>query len=297
MWMHDEWGSGWSFIGPTETPNTRLLELAIISDEISLDLEESIHHGKAFGFHKYEIRCLDDYEHRIPYFRPGHMERLEELVADGSMEITALTPGTFKIDLSDSTSLRRELEETLPRTCEMALRLKAPRIITFGFMREEGIEEAAVVEALLKAADIIGSFGLEMPVENEPGSYCDTGVNTARIIKAIGQSHVGINWDPANAVVAGEAAYPVGYAAVLPYIQNIHLKDAVPIPPDKWENRLLGDGDVDWPGQMRAFLKDKPVGHLTLETHVFPLLESTREDLRRLKQLMDDAREHAKDPA
>jgi sugar phosphate isomerase/epimerase len=267
------------------------LELAIISDEISLDLEESFRIGEELGFRKYEIRCFDDYEHRVPNLLPGRVERLAELVDNGSIEITAITPGTFKFNLSDTNRLRTELEDTLPRTCELAQRLKAPRIITFAFLREPGIEPDAVIARLKEAAQIVQKFGLELSVENEPGLYCDTGINTANIVKAIDQEHVGINWDPANAVVSGEVGYPIGYEAVLPYLQNVHIKDAIPIPPDKWENRLIGDGGVNWLGQLRTLLRDKPVAHLTLETHVFPLIESTKEDLRRLRILFDHARQ------
>lgn len=267
------------------------MELAIISDEISLDLEEAIRHGEDFGFRKYEIRCLDGYEHRVPDLLPGRVERLEEWVREGRIEITALSPGTFKINLSDTARLREELDRMLPRACEVAARLGAPRVITFGFMREDGRDVTEAVQRLREAAAVAAAHGVELSVENEPGSWCDTGVNTATVLKAVGESHVGVNWDPANAVYAGEAAYPVGYEAVLPLLQNVHIKDGIPLPPDKWENRLLGDGGVNWIGQLRTLLRDQPVPHLTLETHVFPLLESTREDLRRLRLLMRAARE------
>ncbi len=164
-------------------------------------------------------------------------------------------------------------------------------------MREPGVQLDTVVELLKEAAEITGAFDLQMAVENEPGSYCDTGINTAAIVESIDMPHVGINWDPANAVVSGEVAYPIGYQAVLPFLQNVHIKDAIPIPPDKWENRLIGDGGVNWLGQLRSLLIDKPVSHLTLETHVFPLLESTREDLRRLRLLFDQATELGKSKA
>jgi sugar phosphate isomerase/epimerase len=144
---------------------------------------------------------------------------------------------------------------------------------------------------LKEAAAVAKAYGLELSVENEPGAWCDTGVNTAAIVEAIGLEHVGVNWDPANAVYAGEAAYPVGYDAVRHLIQNVHIKDGIPLPPDKWENRLIGDGGVNWIGQLRAFQRDQPVPFYTLETHVFPLMESTREDLRRLRILEATVRE------
>jgi sugar phosphate isomerase/epimerase len=266
------------------------MDLSIISDEISLDLEESLRAAEEFGIGKFEIRCLDDYEHRVPYLLPGRLERLEELVSSGAVELTALSPGTFKIPLGETDRVRHELEETLPRTCEIARALKIPRVIVFAFLREPGKTADEAVDRLREAAAVAEAFGLELSVENEPGAWADTGVNTAALVKSIGRDHVGINWDPANAVYSGEAAYPVGYDAVRPMIQNVHIKDGIPLPPDKWENRLIGDGGVNWIGQLRAFQRDEPVPFYTLETHVFPLLESTREDLRRLRLLEDLAR-------
>ena len=267
------------------------MEIGILSDEISLDLEESIREGKALGFRKYEIRCLDGYEHRIPEFLPGRVERLEALTRDGTIEVTAVSPGSFKIQPGDTARLRREMEELLPGACAIARRLGAPRVIVFGFLHEAGVGEARVLELLREAAAIVDGFGLEMAVENEPGAYCDTGQRTAELIRRLDLPHVGINWDPANAVVAGEAAYPIGYEAARPLIRNVHLKDAIPLPGGLWENRLLGAGAMNWLGQLQALLRDRPVAHLTLETHLVPLLEMTREDLRRLHLLMAAARE------
>lgn len=271
------------------------MELAILSDEISLDLEEAFRIGTDLGFRKYEIRCMDDYEHRVPNFNPRRYEQILQLVEAGTIEVTAVTPGTFKIDLSDTDALRKEMDEVLPKACEMAKEMKSPTLITFGFMREADVNSEAIVSALKEAGHIAGEYNLKLAVENEPGSYCDTGENTAAIVKAIDQDHVGINWDPANAVVCGEAGFPIGYDAVLPYLQNVHIKDAIPIPPDKWENRLIGDGGVNWLGQLKHLFKDRPVEHLTLETHVFPLIESTKEDLRRLKLLFEHAQKLTND--
>lgn len=262
------------------------MELAIITDEISLDLEEAVRHGRELGFQTVEIRCLDDYAHRVPALLPGRRERLLELVRAGAIRISAVSPGTFKIPLSDRLRLRRELDEGLPRSCELAKALGAGRIITFGFMREPHGDRDEAVARLREAAGIAAAHGLELSIENEPGAYADTGVRTAALVEDIGLEAVGVNWDPANAVYAGEAAYPVGYVAILPWLHNVHVKDGIPLPPDKWENRLLGDGGVNWVGQLRDLLRDRPVPHLTLETHVFPLLESTRENLRRLRLLM-----------
>lgn len=263
------------------------MDLAILTDEISLDIDVALEEGKRLGFSKYELRCVDSYEHRVPYLNPGVEERLLPKVENKEIEFTALAPGLFKIGLSDTDAIRQEMEEALPKTCEMATRLGAPRIIVFSFLRKDGGDRNDALRLLKEAGRIAAQYDLQLSVENEPGFFCDTGVNTAKLIQELDAENVGINWDPANALVAGEAAYPVGYDAVLPYLQNVHIKDAIPIPPDQWENRLICDGAVNWIGQLRALLKDAPINHLTLETHVFPVLEATREDLRRIKILFN----------
>jgi len=263
------------------------VDLAILTDELSLDINEALEEGKALGFRKFELRCADSYEHRVPYLNSKVESRILKEVEQKEIEITALTPGIFKIGLSDTAKIKEELEVTLPKTCELAVQLGVPRVIAFSFMTNEGGSSKDAVERIKEAGQVAEQFGLQLSVENEPGFFCDTGLRTAALVESIGAKNVGINWDCANALVAGEVAYPIGYEAVLPLIQNIHIKDAIPIPPDKWENRLVGDGGVNWLGQLHAILKDKPVSHITLETHVFPVLESTREDVRRLRVLFD----------
>ncbi len=263
------------------------MDFAILTDEISLNLDEALEEGERLGFRKYELRCIDSYEHRVPNFKSGVEDRLCREIEKKEIEFTALTPGVFKIPLSETEKIRHEMEVIFPRTCEMANRLGAPRVIVFSFMRNGGGDTDEAISLLKEAGQIAQQFDLQLSVENEPGFFCDTGTNTAKLVQSIDADNVGINWDPANAVVAGEAAYPVGYDAIRPYIQNVHIKDAIPIPPDKWENRLIGDGGVNWLGQLRVLINDAPVSHVTLETHVFPVLESTRANVKRLKILMN----------
>ena len=39
-----------------------MLEIGILTDEISLDLDEALAKGKSLGFRKYELRCVDSYD-------------------------------------------------------------------------------------------------------------------------------------------------------------------------------------------------------------------------------------------
>ena len=261
-----------------------MLEIGIISDEISLDIRESIKLGLELGIKKYEIRCLGSYEKRIPFVDEEDLNFLTQQVEEGKIEITALSPGCFKIKPSEEDELKHHLEEMLPKTFELAKRFHTKKVISFAFIKDD-FEEDFVVDILKKVGAEAAKQDLIIAVENEPGFYCDTGEATARIVTKIDLDNVGVNWDPGNAAGCGDIAYPTGYEFLKPYIVNMHVKDAVAYPELKC--LLLNDGGVNWLGQINALYNDKILSYITLETHYLPMLESTKEDLRRLKLILE----------
>ena len=107
-------------------------------------------------------------------------------------------------------------------------------------------------------------------------------------IESVGQSNLKINWDPANAYVAGEEPFPTGYGYVKDAIGNVHVKDATrATPPFSEQYEVLGKGDIDWVGQIRALGEDGYAGPLCIETHSHPLREKTYENVRFLRRLLD----------
>ncbi len=75
------------------------MELAILTDEISLDINDALEEGEALCLRKFELRCADSYEHRVPYLNSKVESRILKEVEQKEIEITALTPGIFKIGL------------------------------------------------------------------------------------------------------------------------------------------------------------------------------------------------------
>jgi L-ribulose-5-phosphate 3-epimerase len=74
-------------------------------------------------------------------------------------------------------------------------------------------------------------------------------------------------WDPANAYVAGERAFPEGYRSIAPGdIAHVHAKDCR-LEDGKPHWVPLGTGHLDWKGQFAALLADGYRGHVSLETH------------------------------
>lgn len=261
------------------------LALGIVSDEITNDFGEALRHGSSWGIDRYEIRCLTT--GRIPKVDPQEIRTVAGLVRDHGVRITALSPGMFKAHLSHTAELEEELRSVLPATLDLARELSCPMIIVFGFQREAGESadrEKLAVDYMRRAAEAAAAAGVRIAVENEPGFWCDSGVNTLRIITSTGSAAIGANWDPCNAYGTAEVPYPQGYESLKSRIINVHAKDTavgslikcVPI----------GEGALDWQGQVTALLTDRPVEHITIETHCHPLIESSRHNVDILRRMM-----------
>jgi len=60
----------------------------------------------------------------------------------------------------------------------------------------------------------------------------------------------------------------------------VHVKDGVRRgAEDKYEGAAIGEGDVDYPGQLRALREDGYGGYLSLETHWRPKKKLTEEEV------------------
>lgn len=263
------------------------LPLGIVSDEITQDFGEAVALGTSWGITRYEIRVLTT--GRVPDVDPGEWLRVRETAKKQGVTITALSPGVFKYPLSAAAELEHELADVLPRTLTMAREAGVPLIIIFGVKREENDrpeDRAKAVVLMQRAAKLAAEAGVRLAIENEPGFWCDTGVNTLDIIRAVNSPWLGANWDPCNAYGTTETPYPEGYEAIKSAIVNVHVKDTkrgaliacVPV----------GDGVIDWKGQLAALMRDNLVSHLTIETHCLPLKENSRRNVETLRRLMDE---------
>ena len=260
-----------------------MFEIGIVSDEISLDIREAFEIGLKLGIRNYELRCIGSYDKRVPFADEKDIDFILREVSSGRIRITALSPGLFKIKPSDSERLKFEIGEVLPETFKLARKLGVEKIIIFGFVRD-GTPEEFVVEILKDVARYAYEEKFNLAIENEPGFYCDSGVNTARILEKAGAVNLGANWDPANAVGSGEFAFPIGYERIRNFIFNLHVKDAVNQP--EFKCLLVGDGSVNWFGQLKAIIHDKVLDNITIETHHLPLIESTIENLKRVRAIL-----------
>jgi sugar phosphate isomerase/epimerase len=264
------------------------LELGIVSDEITPDFREAVRHALGWGIRKFEIRVLKS--GRVPAVDPAEIDDVIATMKTHHVQVTALSPGIFKHSLARTAALEEEVLNTLPVTIALARRLGASMIIVFGFQREAGEPASRYQDAVAwmkRAAALAHREGMTLAIENEPGFWADTGANTHRLIKDVGSPALGANWDPCNAFGTTERPYPEGYEAIKDVIANVHIKDTT-------KGSLIqcvpvGDGVIDWKGQVRALMHDAIVSHATIETHCLPLVENSRKNVEVLRRYMEES--------
>lgn len=266
---------------------SRDIDIGVVADEVAADLEEALAASAAWGLSRFELR--EGSEGRFPFFTAEELRLLEAAIGRGNL-ITAVSPGIFKGHVEDEARLRRELDEVLPRTLDLAVHLESPLLIVFGFAREED-EPAAnrvrVLRAFERVAEAADEAGLLVAVENEPGFWIDRPAETMALLDELGHPAMRLNWDPANLHWGGMTPTEEAFHLVRPRLANVHVKDFTPDDPDvPW--RPLGQGTTPWEAILPWLLDETDLPHLTLETHCPPLLGNTRASLHWLRAWLED---------
>jgi len=265
------------------------MRLAIVSDEISQDFRKAVEYGVEWGITDYEIRSLTT--GRVPHVAIDEINLVLEVVKEYDLNISAISPGLFKISLLDEEQLKMQIEENIYESFRVADRLGTRNVIIFGFKRyprEPQSDYIQIIHILGRMASLAEKYGFNLLLENEPDFWADTGVNTAKILDDIDSKNLAANWDPANAAGAGEIPYPYGFLAIRKHVQAIHVKDLRRNASGDLEVVVLGEGEVDWIGQFRAVMHGVHINFITIETHCEPLINNSHRNIIKVIDMLED---------
>jgi sugar phosphate isomerase/epimerase len=256
------------------------MELAVITDEISQDLDHALDVMAEYGIRAAEIRGA--WGINIADADQALVNRIQNSCENHRVKVIGLATPFYKCDLpgfdggseSGPTGLLHgasdhrfdEQIELLVRCIKTANALDAKLIRVFTFWKKTELTqqvEDAIVAAFREPARLAEAAGVTLIVENEHACYTGTGADTARVLSRINSPAVQAVWDPGNAIMAGEEPYPNGYDAIKHFVRHVHVKDGNRA--NEWT--VVGQGDIDWTGQLRALKRDGYRGYLSLETH------------------------------
>ena len=283
------------------------MQIAIVTDEMSADPETAFELGLEEGVRHFELRGV--HSDRVPRISAHAEARLLRAIRDFGVEITAVSPGLFKIPFpagepersnlgwmdaaffrrfeDGRAALRDHMDRLLPETIDFATKVGARFIVAFSFHRAGapgGPAPAEAIDCLGAAADRVRASGLTLLVETEEGFFADTGARSAALVEAIGAGRIAINWDPANSFCEGDVPFPDGYAALRHLVRNVHFKDARRLADGR--TAFVAEGAVDWPGQIGALVRDRYDGFIAIEPHLERPVKAVRDSLRRLRALI-----------
>jgi hypothetical protein len=189
-----------------------------------------------------DLRVVNGYDHIMNLSDP-QLDDLQRLLEKYRIKVGALGTPLFKCPLRGSGNptwaahhranlgVQKQLDykyylDLLPRAFALADRFETDNIRCFSFWREYEFDEVfdEVVEKLGHAAELAQASGRKLFLENEHNTMARTGVELARILKAVNSPSLTGIYDDGNSARVGGSMYPDDYYAMRGMIGEVHVK-------------------------------------------------------------------------
>lgn len=254
------------------------MDVGIITDEISEDIEESLGVMRRCDVSIAEIRAV--WGKNSIDLDPDELARLKRILSDAGASVCAISSPFFKCDISATERGERgrlhdakelsldDQAEVLDKACKVAEMLGTDKIRVFSFWRKSDPTpeiEARIVELFQEPLETAKARGMTLLLENEHSCFLGTGQETARVVEQL--PGLKVVWDAGNAFAAGEIPFPDGYQALKPWVEHVHVKDAVRDSEGNTKFVKVGEGECRYADQIAQLKSDGYDGVLTLETH------------------------------
>jgi sugar phosphate isomerase/epimerase len=261
-----------------------IFNLSVLTDEISQDFGRACEvASREFGMGHVELREMGG--KNIMKWDAAEIAEAKRVLEKYQLRVACIASPIFKVDwpgapkspyspkaeeFGNSFTFAQQ-DELLDHAFDLTRAFNTDRIRIFDFWRldDQKPHRAAIDEVVRAAAVKAGKRGVTLVIENEPACNTATGAEAARLLAAIPERALELNWDPGNAATRDEVPYPDGYAK-LPKsrIGHVHCKDAARRANGTgWDWMAMGRGTIDWVGQFRALKDDGYRRACTLETH------------------------------
>ncbi len=258
--------------------------VAVITDEITQDFGRACEiASREFGMEWVELRGM--WNKNLLSLDAKEVGEARRILENYQLRVTDIASPLFKVDWPGAPRSRfspkrdqfnadftfEQQQDVLDRSIALAKAFRTDRVRCFDFWRldDQAPFRAAINEQLRQAANKAGERDIVLVVENEMTCNTATGAEAAQLLAAIPSPHLLLNWDPGNAAMRGEQAFPEGYG-LLPKnrIGHCHCKNVQKKPGGSgldWAP--MGRGLIDWTGQFRALKRDGYHLAVSLETH------------------------------
>lgn len=243
------------------------IHISGFADEICTDFEEQLQTVTKLGMHYISLRSAN--KKGIADFTVKEVkDELLPVLEKYQVRVSSIGSPIGKVGVEDSAGFEKQKKQ-LKEICEICKVLDCKYIRMFSFFIPEGKEVDlyydGVIEKLNQFLDIAKEYDVILLHENEKDIYGDTKERCLKLFEAIQDPHFKAAFDFANFVQCKEDTEAC-WEALRPYIEYIHIKDAVTT--DN-ENVVCGTGEGKIEQLLdRALNQEGYQGFLTLEPHL-----------------------------
>jgi L-ribulose-5-phosphate 3-epimerase len=255
--------------------------IGAVTDIFSPDVAVAAAAMRQFGMKGAELRTI--HGHSVLESSDEELKCALGSLLDNELEVVAIASPLLKCRFEEWGAQAR-LAERAFAIAKLA-GAKMVRVFSGARVADPAKDFEMLVDLLQDLADRAGRHGLTIALENDRACNVATAQELAGVLAAIDHSNLQVVWDPASAYISGEKPFPSGYHMVdTTRIALVHAKDCTleghkPV----WEP--LGDGDIDWQGQIDALASDGYDGFIHLETY-WPGIEDCIRNLKRMVEAL-----------
>lgn len=210
------------------------------SDEIDENIEKQFSYLKAHDIKFFEPRGVDG--KNVADLNNDEVLALKEKMDEYGIKASSIGSPIGKIQITDDFDVHIK---KLKRVIEISKMLGTKYIRVFSFFIPNGEYEKYRDEVIYRMKTMTALAEKEKIVllhENEKGIYGDMAERCLEIVKEVNSPSLRCVFDPANFVQCNQKTYPNAYEILRPYIEYMHIKDALPdgtvVPASKGEGRV-----------------------------------------------------------
>jgi sugar phosphate isomerase/epimerase len=234
------------------------------ADEISPELDEQLETLAQESMRYMELRSV--WNTNVLDLTDAELERVRVRTAERGIGISSIGSPIGKVPVTDPFGPHLERFRRALRTADV---MEAPYIRVFSFFIPEDQEPALYRDEVLERMGVLAGeaedSGVTLLHENEKEIYGGVPSRCLDILAGVGSPALRAAWDAANFVQCGIRPYKEGYASLRPYVEYVHVKDAL-----SGSDTVVpaGEGDGQWPETLTALRASGFDGFFSLEPHL-----------------------------
>ena len=246
--------------------------LAIITDEVSQELDDVLRFAADFKLDGIEVRSL--FGRAFKDLTRADLDIIARKSRDAGLAIAGCASPVFKCNLDAPDEIASHVE-LFKRSVEAAHILGSDIVRVFTFLRRSHPATAGDIERAAshfhKLLDAVRGTDVRIGIENESSCIVANGSESAELWRHLPESpQFGLVWDPCNCLYVDGSNDPIrdDYALIADRVLHVHVKDAKR---DGASPALkcveLGKGSLDLPAHLRDLKAHGYRGWISLETH------------------------------